>query len=409
MLEGSPAELKYQVARQREEIQTINEVGRILRSTLNTQRMIGQVSSYLRQAFPLALCGVLLPNQRKLHLVRFAPISPVDATNAVRQILKDANEKIRHNLSEEEVAPVIEDQFGASSAGPVSEIRSHLSIPLTIENGTAGLLSLFSAKAKAFGDQELRSIEIVADQFQAALRNALLVEKLQEADLMKNELLSVISHELRIPLTVIREGVSLLFEEVLGPVNPEQKDFLATVRQNVERLRLLLDKVLTATQVITGKLSLSLEQTDLNQMLEQLETTFRVSADAKKVQLERSGERRELRWKADRNRLKESLAQILENAIQVTEAGGKVSFSLAAQGNTAEIVISDTGRGIPPDEIPRLFDSFRSIGGIHERKTGGLGLGLFIGKAIVEAHGGTIRVESVMGKGSRFTISLKAP
>jgi signal transduction histidine kinase len=408
MSEASPAELKYQIARQRDEIKTINEVGRLLRSTLNTQKMIGQVASYLRRAFPLALCGVLLPEQRKLLLIRFAPISPVDMTNILRQILAETASKLKLTLTEEQVTPVLEDQFGGGGAGPVSEIRSSLALPLTLESGKAGLLFLFTGKANAFGEQELHSIQIVADQLQAALRNALLVEKLQQADATKNELLAVISHELRIPLTVIGEGVNLLSEGALGTINAEQADFLKTIDQNVDRFGALLDKVLLATHLITGKFVLNAEPADLNKLLNTVEERFKPAAGEKKVALERTGEKKEIALKADAKRLEEALGQLVLNGIQATPEGGKVSVSLAAKEGSAEIVIADTGKGIAAEALPKLFDSFRSIGGINDRKTGGLGLGLFIAQGIIEAHGGTIQVDSAPGKGTKFTIKLPA-
>ncbi|MCM8812140.1 MAG: GAF domain-containing sensor histidine kinase [Candidatus Omnitrophica bacterium] len=406
MPDVTPAELKSQIALLKEEIKTVNEIGRLLRATLQTRQMIRHVASYLKQTFPIALCGIFLAEPRKLFLTRFAPISQVDMTNISRQILRTASEKTQKHFDEDSVAVMTEDDFGTTGSGPIGSIRSHLSFPMTIGGTTGGILSIFSAQQNIFNEQDIHAIQTVVDQLQAALRNALLVERLQEADRSKNELLSIISHELRIPLTVIREGVSLLSEGALGPVNAEQTEFLGTVSQNVDRLHHLLDKVLLATQVITGKLAFSFETVDIDQLLSETEIAQRPAADGKGVRLEKGQIPHGLTWKADKRHLQQGLVYLIENAVQATDSGGKVSISAAADDNELEIRITDTGKGIPHEALPSLFDSFRSIGGIHERKTGGLGLGLFITKALVEGHGGTIAVQSEAGNGTSFKIRL---
>ena len=406
MADPSSAELKSLVARQQEELKTLNDVARLLRSTIDPQEIIRKLASYLQQTFPIAVCGILLIEQRKLHLIRFAPISQMDMTNTTRQILKSASEKVKRDLKEEEIALVLEDQFGASGTGPVGYLRSHVSVPLTFDGQVIGFLSVLSGQADALSREDVHGLEIIADQLRAALRNALLVEKLKSADQMKNELLSIFSHELRIPLTVIREGVSLLTDEALGSVNDEQKKFLGTVIQNVSRLQQLLDKVVTATEAITGNLRCAVTTAELNKVFEEVGSAFRSAAQAKGVTLDLPGGSPALRWVTDPERLKQALGYLAENAIQATPSGGRVTVSASANQTALELQVADTGGGIPAEELPRLFELFRAIGGIHERKTGGLGLGLFITKALTEALGGTIHVESTPGQGTRVSIRL---
>ena len=409
MADPTSAELKYLVSRQREEIKTINEVGRLLRSTTDPGEIIRLVATYLRQAFPVALCGILLIESRKLHLIRFAPISKVDMTAAIRELLKATQEQVHQMLREEEIACVVEDQFSATSpwAGvTVGSLRSQVSVPLTFNAQAVGLLGVFSGQAGALTQQEdIHAIQIVAEQLRGALRNALLVERLRSADQMKNDLLAMISHELKIPLTVIREGVSLLKEGALGPTNTEQQDFLKTVSDNVDRLNQLLDKVLTATHVITGKIQARLAQVNVGALLKEWVSTFGPLATSRGVRLESNGAE-PTPWTVDREKLQQALGHVMENAIQASSSGGRVVVSWVVEANQLQIQVTDTGSGISPQELGRLFERFGAIGGIHERKTGGLGLGLFITKALVDIHQGIIRVESTPGEGTRVTIRL---
>lgn len=409
MAELSPAELKYLVARQREELKTIGDVGKILRLTGDSHGMIRSVATYLRQAFPIALCGILLVEPRKLHLVRFAPISQADMKNLTQQIVRDTNEKTKLSLKEGDVLLQVDDDpsgTGAWAQAPMGFLRSHVSVPLAFEGQVVGVLSVFSRQNDSMTQEDIHTLETVADQLRAALRNTLLVEKLRLADQLKNDLLAIISHELRIPLTVIQEGVGLLSDGSLGAINADQQDFLKTVNQNVDRLRLLLDKVLVATQALTGNLKCTFAPMEVEMLLAEVEKSHRPIAEAKQVKLEFDKPASKTAWAMDAAKLSMGLGELIENAIQAARAEGKVSVHFTKHGHAIEFQIVDTGPGIPEKDLPHLFESFHSIGGIHDRKTGGLGLGLFIAKALVDAHGGTLRVESKLQEGTRMIIEL---
>ena len=407
MVEPSRAELKYLVERQREEIKTLNDVGRLLSTATDPKEIVRSVASYLRHTFPLALCGVLTVEQRKLQVIRFATISQVDLATAVREICTAATGHLRQPLQETLLEQTIEDAGGSGQwAQPISYLRSNHSVPLTVNGKVIGLLSVFSGKNEAFNDDEQHAIAVVADQLGAALRNAFLVEELRLAGELKSQLLMVISHELRIPLTSIQEGVGLVLDGSLGTVTAEQNEFLTTVKANAARLETLISKVVMATQLVTGQLPLTIAQTDASAILKDLETTARPLAESKGVQLDCSGIPRSLPCRADAAHLTRAISHLVENAIQASPAQGRVTIHGLAGSSGIEIHIRDTGAGIPAEEVPKLFDMFSLVGGVDERKTGGLGLGLFIANAIVKAHGGTLQLESQVGHGTHLSIRL---
>ncbi len=400
------AELKYLIERQREEIKTINEVGRLLSAATNPHQIIRQVASYLNQTFPLAICSVALLESRKIYLTQFAKIAQVDIASAIRTLCAQLGQLAKRALGEQEMTQITEDQTpGGGFAGPIGYLRSNYATPLAIEGRVVGLLAVFSGKTDAFTKEDCHVIDIVGDQMRAALRNAFLLEALEHANQLKNELLMVISHELRIPLTSIKEGINLVLEGALGAINADQQDFLNTVNQSANRLETLVGKVVTATQLVTGQVQYSPQELDMITLLKELEAMFRPMAASKGVSFELTGIGGVSRIQADGGRLKEALVQLRENAVQATSEG-KVSINYTESPDSIEVAIQDTGVGIPEEAMPTLFEQFRIIGGVDDRKTGGLGLGLFIAKAFVEVQGGTIDLKSQLGKGTRVVVKL---
>jgi len=415
MQEPSRAELKYLVERQREEIKTLNEVARLLSTTTDPQEIIRLVGSYLHQTYPLALCGVLLIDQHRLHLLPFANVSQVDLATAIRAICAKANERLRTPVDEERLATMVEHLSGGAAPwgrSAVGYLRSNYMAPLAAEpqgaaNGEMmGLLCVFSGKAEAFTKEEQHVIDVVASQLRAALRNAFLLDELRRANQLKNELLMVISHELRIPLTSIQEGLQLVLDGSLGGLNADQQEFLKTVDANAARLHTLVEKVVTATQLVTAQLTYAFAEVSLPALLKEVQAALRPAAEAKRLRLEVTHGPGVPAVTADARSVTQALTQVIENAIQASDAGGTVTVECSPAPAGAQVRVADTGGGIPPEALPTLFEQFRFVGGVDNRKTGGLGLGLFITKAILNAHGGAIQVESEVGKGTRVTLTF---
>lgn len=411
MPEPTRAELKYQVERQLEEIRTVNEVGRLLSSTTDPREIVRLVASYLRQTFPLALCGILLIEPRKLHVIQFTKIARVDLDAAIRELCQKASDPLppAQRFTEEGLSRTLEDHSlsaGPQGHGAIGYLRSSYAAPLRFKDQTIGWLSVFSGKIAAFTTEEQHVIDIVAAQLGASLRNAFLLDELQRANQLKNDLLMVISHELRIPLTSIKEGVGLIRDGALGPVNAEQQDFLTTVDESAARLESLVEKVVTATQVVTGQLQYAFADLDLGAVLKEAAGAVGLLAHAKGVALDSSGVASTLGCTGDRKRLTQAVENVLENAVHATPANGRVTVTAATADGGIILHVTDTGPGIPAEELPRIFEQFRQVGGVDNRKTGGLGLGLFLTKQIVTAHGGTVHLESQVGQGTRVTIQL---
>ncbi len=227
-------------------------------------------------------------------------------------------------------------------------------------------------------------------------------QQLVELDRMKDEFVSSVSHELRTPLTSISGYVELLAED---EQDPERRGYLGIVGRNAQRVLALVSDLLFAARLQGGRLELRREAVDLNVLAAQAVESARPRADAAPVRLtlDAAPVRPVL---AEAPRISQVFDNLISNAIKFTPAGGSVVVRLAERNGTIVFEVSDTGIGIPPAERERLFERFFRSQTALERQIQGTGLGLYISKAIVDAHGGRIAVSGAEGEGTTFIVEL---
>jgi PAS domain S-box-containing protein len=232
----------------------------------------------------------------------------------------------------------------------------------------------------------------------------------EEASRLKDEFLATLSHELRTPLTSILGWSKLLRA---GGLEPEfaARGLEAVERNAVAQTRLIGD-LLDVSRIITGKLRLEPQPVELSRIVEAGVESVRPAADARGVRLEVSLDSSAGAVSGDPDRLQQVVWNLLSNAVKFTPRGGSVVVGLAHADGHAEVEVSDTGRGIPPEFLPHVFDRFRQADGRITREHGGLGLGLAIARHLVELHGGNITAASPgegLGATFRFRLPLLAP
>jgi signal transduction histidine kinase len=227
---------------------------------------------------------------------------------------------------------------------------------------------------------------------------------LLEVDRLKDDLLSTVSHELRTPLTSISGYVELLLEE---QDDAHGRKHLEVVRRNTVRLLGLVSDLLLAARLQSHRLELQLEPVDLRVLVEEAADSARPYADAAQVVLGvRLGTVPSVA--GERDRLAQLLDNLVTNAIKFTPAGGAVEVGLTARDGGVAIEVSDTGIGLADEEVAQLFTRFYRASSAVTAQIPGTGLGLYIAKAIVEAHGGKISVRSARGVGTTFVVELPA-
>ena len=227
----------------------------------------------------------------------------------------------------------------------------------------------------------------------------------REAEQVKDEFVATVSHELRTPLTSIRGFLDLLLTEEDGVLTPDQRRFLTVVQRNSERLLRLVGDLLLVAQLDAGSLRLELSEVDLLDVAAEAVEAARPAAEAAELTLELDTRGVPV-VTGDRERLAQLLDNLISNAIKFTPREGRVDVAAETHRDHVSLVVQDTGTGMTEDELRRLFTRFYRTARAGRDQVPGTGLGLAISKAIAEAHGGSISVESVAGSGTTFRVDL---
>lgn len=227
------------------------------------------------------------------------------------------------------------------------------------------------------------------------------VEDVKQAGRYKDEFLSVISHELRTPLNFITGFASILEDGLAGALNPQQHLYLNKISNGADRMLHLVNNLLDFTRLAAGNLSINPEWIPFAPLLNGVLGPLRPLADEKEILLLTDGSPSEPIF-ADGARIAQALTNLIDNAIKFTPAKGRVTVRSGVEAGMLVVAVDDTGIGIAPQDLPRLFERFRQLDMGSTRRVGGAGLGLAISKSLIEAHGGTIGVESTPGEGSTF-------
>ena len=221
----------------------------------------------------------------------------------------------------------------------------------------------------------------------------------------KNKFASMVSHELRSPLAVIKGSLDIFGEGLTGRISDEQKDVLDIAKKNVDRLGRLINDVLDFQKIEAGAMEFDFQENDMNEMVLEVHKSMSILSKEKHLDLRVELEETLPKMRLDRDKLLQVLMNLAGNAITNTEAGS-ITLSIQKENDGVHVRVRDTGKGIPAEELPRLFQPFKQVDGKGHGKKGGTGLGLAISKEIVLAHHGKIWAESEAGKGCTVHVVL---
>jgi signal transduction histidine kinase/HAMP domain-containing protein len=329
------------------------------------------------------------------------PVVVVDPLGAVEQ----ANRGARRLLG---VSPAADPPIAWVPPQPLKSLISEV----LAGKGDYLPLSLEQAMPISDGGQEryflprVVAIRTERDELIGAAAALTDVTKFHLLDRLKSDMVATVSHELKTPLTSVQMAVHLLLEEVIGPLTPKQTELLLAARQDAERILAMINDLLDLTRIEQGRVRLDLEPVAASELVGDAAARFQPQAQARGVALVGKVDGPESFVAVDRDRIEHVFDNLIVNAIQHTNRGGKVSVRALAHGNDTRFIVEDNGEGIPPEHLSRLFEKFYRVA--TERHSGGAGLGLAIVREIIAAHGGEIGVESQLGKGTKFTFTLPA-
>jgi signal transduction histidine kinase len=288
-------------------------------------------------------------------------------------------------------------------------------------NETLLLLQAFTAVigvtalALAIGVSERRRAEEALDQLNHTLERRIqdrtgtlqgAVDQLQELDRLKSAFVTIVSHELRTPLTSIKGFVENMLQGLTGPLNEKQHHYLTRIQWNAERLTRMLNELLDLSRIEAGKMQLLPVCLSLQELLADVVDGFQPLAQRKSIDIELTFGDLMPAVQADRDKLYEVVANLLDNAIKFTPPGGRVQVRASVQDSRfVRVGVSDTGCGIPEEHRDKVFQKFYRAHAVTG-SSNGAGLGLSIAKGLIELHGGTLALESEEGKGSHFYFTL---
>ncbi|MPZ77666.1 MAG: GAF domain-containing protein [Deltaproteobacteria bacterium] len=291
--------------------------------------------------------------------------------------------------------------------------RSSFLIPIKVRKEGLGVMNFLGKEPHKFSEADHQLINSIAYQLGIALGNANLFSQikqktveLEKANKGKDEFLGVISHELRTPLNVIKGYTELIQTEVFGDINPEQEKALEKIVNQTKELLSMINHVLQVTSIQAGAAKANRYDVNLCDLLDELKSNYVIPLK-KEVAFNWNYSRDLPVIVSDDEKLKAVIQNLINNAVKFTEKG-RISIFVRelVEAGAIELKVTDTGVGIPKEQLATIFEMFQQADSSTTRKHGGVGLGLYIVKTFAELLGGQVTVESELGKGSIFTVTL---
>ena len=299
--------------------------------------------------------------------------------------------------------------------------RAYVAVPLMREGRWVGSLWASDDQPRQWTKEEVSLLQTVAERtwtaiekLRAEAERERLLQSEQEArdaaeraNQLKDEFLATLSHELRNPLNVILGYSELLLRMPDIQQSPRLVQMGDALRRNAQSQSQLINDLLDLSRLQRGKVSLNHETVSLVAIIDNAVETVRADAAAKGIDIRSHAGDQLLLVDGDRLRLQQIAWNLLNNAVKFTPQGGRIEISLRSEGDSAVLVVADTGQGIDPSFLPHVFEMFRQADGSNRRRHGGLGIGLALVRQLVQLHGGTISAESGgPNRGARFTVRL---
>ncbi|MEJ7813128.1 MAG: ATP-binding protein [Gemmatimonadaceae bacterium] len=288
-------------------------------------------------------------------------------------------------------------------------------LPLVAQGRVTGAMGIAFDRSCSFDEDERALAVAIARQCAVAIERAYLFDDARRARMeaersnkAKSEFLAVMSHELRTPLNAIGGYAQLLELEIHGPMTGAQLEAIRRIQKSQMHLLGLINEVLNYARVETGNVAYEITAVPVDQMVVTSELLLAPQVRAKGQSLSFASCDRTLAVRADREKLQQIILNLLSNAVKFTDRGGAISLSCSAEREMVAIRVADTGCGIAPDHLERVFEPFVQVDARRTRRQEGTGLGLAISRDLARGMGGDLTIESAVGRGSTFMLTLPA-
>jgi len=394
--------------------QRLLKINRGLSATLNLQELLQSIAEAAAEmtGCEQSTISQLDPQTNRLHFLA-ALFMPKEIMESVRIPLEDS---IAGTAFLTQVPVIVQDaQNDERLFRQVDELsgfttRTLLAVPMLIDHQATGVLTAVNKTGGApYDAQDVYVLETLASQAAIAINNAQLMNECRDAyqalaklDEMKKSFIAITSHELRLPIGLIL-GHSSYLKEILDGEAAEQ---IRVIERGALRLKDIVEDLSQVENMRTGQTSLRLEAVDLVPVLNHLMERYSRQAAEQQLFISTMFPTPSLILEADAAKLSIAIEHLLKNSLAFTDPGGRIEVSFEESDDAVVVHVSDTGIGIPDEDLGLVFERFYQVETHMTRRHGGMGMGLAVAKMMVELHKGAIHVESQVGKGSRFSILL---
>ncbi|MBP6802984.1 MAG: GAF domain-containing protein, partial [Chloroflexi bacterium] len=280
-----------------------------------------------------------------------------------------------------------------------------LAVPIKRDGLITGLITLESRTPQAINDEDIAFVERLADRAAVAIKNARLYEDIHAANKAKSDFISVVTHELRLPMTSIKGYTDLIMSGMTGELNEQQKQFLGVIKRNLDRMSVLIRDLSDINRIESGRMQFEVGAFDVRDVVMEVVESFQEQAGTKSQTLRVEVGEGDTAVSADSRRVSQVLTNLVSNANKYTPPNGDILIQVQPQAAFVQVSVRDTGIGISEENQAQLFNQFFRAEDAAVREQVGWGLGLSIVKKMVEAQGGEIWFQSTFGEGSTFAFT----
>ncbi|HVG63148.1 MAG TPA: ATP-binding protein [Hyalangium sp.] len=386
---------------------TLRNLAQLSVPTLADWCMIDVVQSTGELQRVAAVCAIPEDAELVQHVMRFGVTLQGNPRHPITQAFVQGRSILIEGFTPEFIQQIAQNEEHERLIA-ATRIRSCITVPMVVRGRTVGVLTFFTSRSgRRYTAAELAVLEDLARRAALSVENARLYREAQDAIRLRDEFLSIASHELKTPLTPLSLKLQMLASEAQrqpeSPFRRAVQNYITIGSRQVKKLSELVNDLLDVARIAGGRLRLELEEVELGTLVREVITRYEPEAmrAGSKLTLEEAPEAVTGHW--DRLRLEQVITNLVDNAIKYG-AGKPIRVFVDSDANRARLRVRDEGIGIAPEHLSRIFERFARA--VSDRHYGGLGLGLYITHTIVQALSGSIQVESTPGLGATFTVVL---
>jgi signal transduction histidine kinase len=286
------------------------------------------------------------------------------------------------------------------------ETKAEMAVPMIVSDKLVGVLDIQDSETHAFSDMNLRVKETLGNQIAVAVENARSYAQAREADRLKSEFLASMSHELRTPLNSIIGYSEVMLDGIDGNLTEDMEEDVRAIHGSGQHLLNIINDILDLAKIEAGKMVIDPQPVNLNDFVDEIARAGQILVKDRPVELIKQVDENLPKVKADSVRLRQIIWNVVSNAVKFTEQGSVTVTTGLQEDGMAFVEVKDTGIGMTKSDLPVIFEQFRQVDGSSTRRAGGTGLGLNITRHLIQMHGGEIFVDSEVGVGTTFRVTL---